>query len=283
MFEASAQPSDRKSERNTIIVIAILVIASFAVNSLSRIADEAALSVPRNVLFAWIDEGSSAISTLSLLPFIGVFNRLAPTYGVSVFEWMPKYILASVVFSILHVAGMLALRWGLYPLFTPHSYSLPDLPHLVLFYEYRKDAITFAIFVLAFAMSRELEYKKLETAAETEDAQKKNRVTLKCGGRTIFLESSQILWAKAAGNYVEVYTATGGMHLARSTLAGLSNLLDETSQTFIRTHRSYLINSNSIQQIEPTGEGDARIVVSNGEVIPGSRRYRDVWMSKLMN
>ena len=58
------------------------------------------------------------------------------------------------------------------------------------------------------------------------------------GGRMVFLNAEEILYAKSGGNYVEVFTDST-MHLARMTMSSLENLLDETGG-HIRVHRSYI-------------------------------------------
>ena len=43
----------------------------------------------------------------------------------------------------------------------------------------------------------------------------------------------------------------------------------------VRTHRSFLVNRAAITETVPTGEGDVRILLSDGSEVPGSRRYRE--------
>ncbi|ACT59921.1 LytR/AlgR family response regulator transcription factor [Hirschia baltica] len=274
----NALRTDRISEQNSSIVFAVLILSSFIVNALSRNVDHQILSVSTNVLLAWIDEGSSAIATCCLLPLLGYFNRIHPIAGVSKSVWIPKYIIASLAFSLLHILGMKLIRLTIYPIAVGQEYSFHANVFETFFYEYRKDLITFSILMLGFMLSRELEHKKLETSVNREDAKEKKRITIKCGGRTIWINAEDVIWAKAAANYVEIRTADKTL-LARSTLANIEEQLQAAGVEISRVHRSYIIDASKVREISPTGEGDARIQMIDDEIIPGSRRYKNAWPS----
>jgi len=64
-------------------------------------------------------------------------------------------------------------------------------------------------------------------------------------------------------------------HLARTTLSAIEDQLTGAGVRAVRVHRSWVINAGQIGKIEPTGEGDVKIELKDGTVVPGSRRYRD--------
>ncbi|MEQ9316382.1 MAG: LytTR family DNA-binding domain-containing protein, partial [Henriciella sp.] len=94
------------------------------------------------------------------------------------------------------------------------------------------------------------------------------------GGRTFFVDASDIVLARAASNYVEVVTPAH-TYLARSTLAELERLLVAADGRHLRVHRSYIVNRDRIRTISPTGDGNVSIELDTGETVPGSRSYRD--------
>jgi DNA-binding LytR/AlgR family response regulator len=55
-------------------------------------------------------------------------------------------------------------------------------------------------------------------------------------------------------------------------MAALEPRLDPAR--FVRVHRSYMVNLDRLQEIEPLESGDARLRMRDGQVIPCSRRYR---------
>ncbi|MEZ5893657.1 MAG: LytTR family DNA-binding domain-containing protein [Parvularculaceae bacterium] len=128
--------------------------------------------------------------------------------------------------------------------------------------------------VFAITLGRDIEQQRRELAASREDARKSLRLTLKCGGRSIFVDASEVVSVKSAANYVEV-DAGGAPYLARATLAAIERQLADAGVSAIRVHRSWVVNADRIRKIDPTGEGDVKIEMTNGAVVPGSRRYRD--------
>lgn len=270
------QEADAFAERKAVILIIILVLGSMVVNALSRSADLANLDIHRHWSSVWIEEGSSAILSIALLPAIAWLAGRFVIEFENWIEWVPVYLFAGVVFSICHVFGMFAIRVVLFPILTGGNVDLSDGVISIFFYEYRKDFLTFSIFVLAFYSTREVEQKRLEARMVKKDAIEQHRLTLKCGGRTIWINAAEVVWAKAASNYVEIHTAEKTL-LARSTLANVEGQLRAAGLNIARVHRSYLVDTSKVSEMSPTGEGDARILMSDGETIPGSRRYRDAW------
>ena len=59
----------------------------------------------------------------------------------------------------------------------------------------------------------------------------------------------------------------------RSTMAAIEARLPAAH--FVRVHRSYMVNVDSVEEIEPTDGGDARLKMKDGSIVPCSRRYRD--------
>lgn len=62
------------------------------------------------------------------------------------------------------------------------------------------------------------------------------------------IQVKDILWLKAADNYVEVYTADK-KYLVRSTLSNFVRKLNQPG--FIKTHKSYIINIAHLSSIHP--------------------------------
>ena len=97
------------------------------------------------------------------------------------------------------------------------------------------------------------------------------RILVKSRDRSVLLNACDIEWVRAAGNYVELHAA-GGEYLLRETLEGMRRQLDP--QTFLRVHRSYLVNAGYVREIRPESHGDHLIVMRDGAQIRLSRRYR---------
>ena len=64
------------------------------------------------------------------------------------------------------------------------------------------------------------------------------------------------------------------------SLKKLENVLD--SQTFLRIHRSVIVNKNHITELKSRKNGDYDGILTNGQSIRFSRHYRQNW-SELLN
>jgi DNA-binding LytR/AlgR family response regulator len=64
---------------------------------------------------------------------------------------------------------------------------------------------------------------------------------------------------------------------ARNTLAKLEQQL--APGNIVRTHRSYLVNIDKIDEIRATETGSHEILLASGKTVPLSRGYRDEFWS----
>ena len=63
-----------------------------------------------------------------------------------------------------------------------------------------------------------------------------------------------------------------GLILHRATLAAIEAQL---GPGFARVHRSRLVRRDAVRELRTLNSGDFELVLSDGRVIAGSRRYRD--------
>lgn len=96
-------------------------------------------------------------------------------------------------------------------------------------------------------------------------------------GREFLVAANDIEWLEASGNYVNLHVA-GRAYPLRSTLSGIEARLDPSR--FIRIHRSYLVNLDRVESIEPLDTGDARVHLRDGTALPCSRSHREVFKAR---
>ncbi|MFN4275823.1 MAG: LytTR family DNA-binding domain-containing protein [Ferrovibrio sp.] len=179
-----------------------------------------------------------------------------------------------IAFGVAHIGGMTVLRLALYPLFGG-SYELGDDPLVTgLVYEGRKDALAYiamavGAWLLAMAMRKPVTI--VEQVAPT-SLPATRRLEIRDGARRVWLDPAEILWAEAAGNYVELHLA-GRSWLQRQTLAALEEELAD--QGFVRIHRSRLVNRHRVRDIISNDSGDFTVTLDDGRQIAGGRRWRD--------
>jgi two-component system LytT family response regulator len=98
------------------------------------------------------------------------------------------------------------------------------------------------------------------------------RLVLKNNGRIFFLETDEVDWIEAEGNYVSVHSGQKS-YLLRDTISGLETQLDP--KKFLRIHRSAIVQLEKIQELQPLFHGDYRVIMRNGTELTLSRNYRD--------
>jgi DNA-binding LytR/AlgR family response regulator len=183
-----------------------------------------------------------------------------------------------VLFSLAHVAAMVAIRQRVYAAmgqsydFGPWSRELP--------YEYLKDAGTYSGILVTVALYRLLllrlqgEARLLSAPDEgpaLEPVDRPDRFLVRKLGKEFLVAANDIEWLQASGNYVNL-RVRGRDYPLRSTMAALEPRLDPAR--FVRVHRSYMVHLDRIVEIQPQESGDARLVMQDGSRIPCSRRYR---------
>lgn len=98
-----------------------------------------------------------------------------------------------------------------------------------------------------------------------------HQLIVKSEGKILFLPLNQITHISAENYYIRVH-ALKSQHLVRESLKTLEKHLSGTS--FIRIHKSTLVNSQFIHQVEPYFNGEMMLKLSNAEKLKVSRHYR---------
>lgn len=94
------------------------------------------------------------------------------------------------------------------------------------------------------------------------------RVVVKTAGKIKIIPTAEILYIEGADDYVKVCTAAGAF-LKNKTMAYFEKVLD--SGSFVRTHRSYIVNVQEITRINPHEKDNYMAVLKSGMQVPVSR------------
>ena len=98
------------------------------------------------------------------------------------------------------------------------------------------------------------------------------RLAVRATGRIFFVEVDEIDWFQAAENYVELHTARGS-HLLHVSMNTLEKSLDP--ELFLRIHRSLIVNTRHIQELQPASHGEYVFVLPGGVRLQSSRSYHE--------
>lgn len=224
-------------------------------------------------------ETSSGLLMLALVPALVWYTRRFPLHWDTWRKHLPWHLLASIVFSLVHVVGMVALRKLAYA--TQGESYVFGAWSTELFYEYLKDVRSYASMVAIIEVYRFVrrrlqgEARLLDLPDEgppVEPIDRPERFLVRKLGREFLIAAVDVEWLQASGNYVNL-RVRGHDYPLRSTIAGIESRLDPGR--FSRIHRSYMVNLDHIASIEPLETGDARVHLKDRTTLPCSRRYRD--------
>jgi two-component system LytT family response regulator len=100
----------------------------------------------------------------------------------------------------------------------------------------------------------------------------RTRLLLAERGKVVVLAMRDIEFVQAAAKHVKIY-AGGRCFSFRQSLGQLEGRLDPAS--FVRVHRSTLVNVEHIAEMHPLFHGDYELILRRGTRLTLSRRYRD--------
>jgi DNA-binding LytR/AlgR family response regulator len=86
------------------------------------------------------------------------------------------------------------------------------------------------------------------------------------------VEVSDVDWIAAAGQSVVLHVGKLEYTLRQPMQALLAGL---PSRAFVQIHRSHAVNIARVKELVRLGKGDAQVVLTTGEQLRLSRRYRD--------
>lgn len=215
--------------------------------------------------FAW--EYTSLIGSLvAVIPFTAILTWAWPSRSWR--RLLMFWLVAASLYTLTHVLLMVLAREALYAA-VGGSYDFGDWITQG-FYEARKDFVTclmMAGVVGAVQIIRELR----RTSNETPPAAAAPAFVYSIGGRVYRTSPQQLVYVRAAGHYVEI-ASPQGVHLVRRSLSDVERALQGTH--LVRTHRSWLVNLDRVERVDPRASGDWDLVLAGGETAPLSRRYR---------
>ncbi|MBE1159270.1 LytTR family DNA-binding domain-containing protein [Dyella acidiphila] len=226
----------------------------------------------------WTWEASSAVVMLALMPALVYVSRRWPIRFETWRTNLLRHLAFSVLFSLVHVLGMVAVREVVYAMVGGHYVFGDSWSNFS--YEYLKDVRSYFWMMAGIALYR-LWVMRFQGEASllaepdvgppVEPVEQPERFLVRKLGKEFLLAAREIEWLQASANYVNLHVR-GRDYPLRATMAGIETRLDV--QHFMRVHRSYVINLDFLAEIEPLDTGDARLLMRDGAKIPCSRRYR---------
>jgi hypothetical protein len=223
----------------------------------------------------FVGEFSSVFIIAWLVPGILYVDQRMPIAGGTWFRRALIHLPLSMVFSMLHISGMVALRKFLYGLMG-ETYDYGSLTWLLV-YEYRKDLAVYVLILAALYAYREIirlrsgEAQLPEPAGKKSNVDDENRILVTRRGLFHFIEPGEVDWVEAAGNYVELHVGTE-TYMLRGTMKNIESRLG--NMDFARIHRSTIIRRGLVEHMVSASNGDKIVKLTNNMEFRLSRRYR---------
>ena len=249
--------------------IFLLVLTLITVgNAESMLSEFAAAGVHETVAHVWIWQITSVTAWLCVTVPIwwGVARARPPRFGWPMVALL--FLIGLPIASGLHIGLTILLRKFVYLFYGETYHFQGDIANPYV-YEFRKDIATYFQFVALAAICQWL-LARVGTAVPVLVEEGGRFVAVNDGTVTHQVPVDDIVQVVAAGNYVEI-ERNGRALLHRATLATMAA---ELGPRFVRIHRSRLINREAIRRIETNQSGDFEVVLSDGSIAKGSRRYR---------
>lgn len=226
--------------------------------------------------FYWADTMLYNIYWLLFIPFIKIANSF---YNEVQFKSLTGKVLYALstgfIFSVLHIFIFTSI-------FILGSNLIYSIPHrfLTMLKNAVSNQLHITIMVYLFSPFVFDYLKRKKQLNKHFQNQKTNKtITVKNGIRRIKIDTLTILFIETDRPYTMVHT-TSQKILHDESLKKLGDLLDP--QTFLRVHRSVIVNKDYIAELKSRKNGDYDGVLSNGQSIRFSRHYRQNW-STLLN
>tara|TARA_B100000809_G_scaffold21356_1_gene18775 strand:+ start:190 stop:951 length:762 start_codon:yes stop_codon:yes gene_type:complete len=116
-------------------------------------------------------------------------------------------------------------------------------------------------------------FKAINTIAETKEKKEMTSISVKKGAKIIFVKLANICYFEATEKYVTLYTNQGSELIELS----LTQLEEKLPATFLRVHRSFLINTHCIKEFQKYFNSRYSIHLENrkGTKIISGRTYKE--------
>jgi hypothetical protein len=250
----------------------ILVAVLWTADTLTKFSQLRFLGYTPDSFRLITEQATSAAAVLLLVPCVAWWLSRFPLRRERPLVSLAGHALGTALFAAAHYFLMVGFRYFVF-LFSEHDYVFSDYWLRNLFIEYQKDIKIYLATVGIIAAYRHIRTVRSAAPAATVAT---DRMVVQTGKGETIIRRDDIECLEAARNYVTVSTGERDF-LVRNTLAKLEKEL--APGQIVRTHRSYLVNIDKIEEIRTTNSDGYEIRLASGKAVPLSRSYRDKFRS----
>lgn len=184
------------------------------------------------------------------------------------------------IFIHISIISLLNVIYSAY-VFSPELAEGKTLMERIIDAQFYAHSIGFipTIFMMTYAELKlsEVYSKQSENVFTTPAVEKEiSKVNIKMDNSDVEIElsSANFKFAKASGNYVELFYSKEGKvvkDLQRITLSKFEGQISKSELNVMKTHRSYVVNLDSVQDIQGNAQGYVLSLLNTDEKVPVAR------------
>lgn len=217
-----------------------------------------------------VNEGTGSLSFMLTVPLIISWMDRFPFQKKKLPTVFAAHFMGSFLYCIVFVGLLTIMRIMTYEM-DGRVYKVPGDFFFYFGYEYTKYLVGYLITISIITGYRYYLADRLSKTAFMSGA-RTNKLLVKTREGEELVDRDSVDWLQAASNYVSLHLEDKE-YLVRTTLNKMEKKL--VGGSFVRVHRSFIVNIERIKKITPTESGDFRIHLVTGADIPLSRRFRE--------
>ena len=98
-------------------------------------------------------------------------------------------------------------------------------------------------------------------------------ISVKTGGRTVFVPVPEIDYIESAANYIVIHSKEQS-YVLRGTLSNITERLPSTD--FVRISRAAIVKTTFLAEVRQTGRRERQALMRNGKALPMTRSAREI-------
>ncbi|MBO6586667.1 MAG: LytTR family transcriptional regulator [Gracilimonas sp.] len=120
--------------------------------------------------------------------------------------------------------------------------------------------------------------KRRRTGEKQASADQPQTLTIKNGRSNLVVDVNDIKWISSDGAYLDIFTDKQ-KHVR---LDSLKNIIEDLPNHFKRIHKSTIVNTHRIEELQSRGNGDYDVILDDGNQVRLSRNYADALRGNLL-
>ncbi len=232
-------------------------------------------------------QASGALIWALLTPFLIRFTKRYDLTSKRMWRAFLAHLLLGIPLAILHRSLAMVVDFAVRDLVGMGFFDSWNPFKIIYRFRYMllSSSITnfLSYWVLITSLSTILYYRrgKIKSAGKERDSvdQFSGQLKVKIDGVYKLILIKDIISCEASGNYITLFTKVGKFRV-RETMNNLEARLDTS---FIRVHRSSIVNLKFLESFEHLYQGEYLLKLSNGKQLTSTRSYRKNLMPLLSN